>query len=78
MKAILLTAAALFSFNSAVAFGDDEVTCAYVVSLPGIDVKYFASTDTSESSAKWMAEKTCEYNNGKPFGPEVCEQITCD
>lgn len=77
MKSILLATVALFSANIAVA-GDDTVTCAYVISLPGIDVEYFASTDTSEDSALWMAQKTCEYNDGKPFGPEVCEQITCD
>ena len=76
MKALLFAAAAIFTANTAIA--GDDVTCAYVVELPGVQIKYFAETDSSESTALWLATKTCEYNNGGEFGLEVCAEITCD
>jgi hypothetical protein len=76
MKALLFAAAAILSANTAIA--GDDVTCAYVVELPGVNIEYFKATGSLESSARWEAEQICLYNDGLSFGPEVCSEITCD
>lgn len=85
-KLVLTVATVLFSIASTAqadvakkAKSDDEpeYVCAYIVSNPGIDILYFAAESDYKSSAEFLAKKTCEYNKGRPFGLEVCEQITC-
>lgn len=66
--------------SSAGSFDDedeDRYVCAYFVDQPGLVIQYFADTGDSKSRTKWMAEKICEYNKGRPFGLEVCDEITC-
>lgn len=51
--------------------------CAYVQETPGLNVLYFKRTAQFQSQAKFLSERTCRYNKGRPFGPEVCEDISC-
>ena len=83
MRIRLVTSSLLFSLASLCmevqAASRREYTCAYVMKQPGLNINYFAATSIYPSSARWEAKNTCEYNKGRPFGPEFCDShpITC-